>query len=174
MNYLNNAIKVFGNYKSLADKAIQQLEDEQLFWQPNEESNSVAIIVKHMWGNMLSRWTNFLTEDGEKEWRNRDGEFENDWKTRTELISKWEEGWQVLFEALNSITDADLEHTVYIRGEAHTVLDAVTRQIAHYASHVGQIIYIAKMIRDNNWSSLSIPRNQSRQFNQAMFDKGKQ
>jgi len=173
MNYLNNAIKVFTNYKSLADKAMEQLEDEQLFWQPNAESNSIAIIAKHMWGNMLSRWTNFLTEDGEKEWRQRDAEFENNWKTRVELISKWEEGWQVLFEALNSITDADLDRTVYIRGEAHTVLDAITRQIAHYASHVGQIIYIAKMVKNDAWKSLSIPRNQSKEFNKQMFDKGK-
>ena len=173
MNYLNNAIKVFTNYKSLADKAMEQLEDEQLFWQPNAESNSIAIIAKHMWGNMLSRWTNFLTEDGEKEWRQRDAEFENNWKTRVELISKWEEGWQVLFEALNSITDADLDRTVYIRGEAHTVLDAITRQIAHYASHVGQIIYIAKVVKNDAWKSLSIPRNQSKEFNKQMFDKGK-
>jgi len=173
MNYLNNTIKVFTNYKSLADKAMEQLEDEQLFWQPNAESNSIAIIAKHMWGNMLSRWTNFLTEDGEKEWRQRDAEFENDWKTRVELISKWEEGWQVLFEALNSITDANLDRTVYIRGEAHTVLDAITRQIAHYASHVGQIIYIAKMVKNDAWKSLSIPRNQSKEFNKQMFDKGK-
>src|ERR1043166_6455627 len=113
MNYLNNAIKIFTNYKSLADKAMAQLEEEQLFWQPNAESNSIAIIAQHMWGNMLSRWTNFLEEDGEKEWRNRDSEFENKWTTRLELISKWEEGWQVLFEALNSITDEDLDRTVY-------------------------------------------------------------
>lgn len=174
MNYLNNAIKIFGNYKSLADKAMAQVEDDQLFWQPNEESNSIATIVKHMWGNMLSRWTNFLEEDGEKEWRNRDSEFEMGWNTRLELISKWEEGWQVLFEALNSITDEDLERTVYIRAEPHTVLDAVNRQIAHYASHAGQIIYIAKMLKNDNWQSLSIPRNQSQAFNKQMFEKGKQ
>ena len=171
--YLESAKRQFKLYKSLADKAIAQLSEEQLFWQPNEESNSIAIIVKHMWGNMLSRWTDFLTTDGEKEWRQRDAEFENDWTTREQLEKAWEEGWDCLFNALDSITDNDLERIIYIRNEGHTILEAVNRQIAHYASHVGQIVYIAKMCKNGEWQTLSIPRNKSKDYNAGKFAQEK-
>jgi hypothetical protein len=172
--YLNSAERQFLYYKSLADKSISRLTDEQLFWMPNPESNSVAIIVKHMWGNMLSRWTNFLTEDGEKEWRDRDTEFDNKLNGREELLQKWEEGWKCLFDALHSVTDADLDRIIYIRNEGHTVMEAVNRQIAHYSYHVGQIVYIAKICTGEAWESLSIPRNKSNDYNQQKFSQEKQ
>eukprot|EP01136_Pigoraptor_vietnamica_P024971 Opistho-1_new@78476 len=141
IQFLKSADRQFQMYKKLGEGAMAQMTDEQLFVLPNEESNSVAIIVKHLWGNMLSRWTDFLTTDGEKEWRQRDAEFENDINTREALMQKWEEGWQCLFNALGSITDDDLERIIYIRNEGHTILEATNRQIAHYAYHVGQIVY---------------------------------
>ncbi|HTN47155.1 MAG TPA: DUF1572 family protein [Flavipsychrobacter sp.] len=171
--YLKSATRQFEYYKSLGERAMMQLEDTALFYQVNEETNSIAIIVKHLWGNMLSRWTNFLTEDGEKPWRERDGEFEAGIKTREELLQKWKEGWQCLFDALSSITDEDLEQIVYIRNEGHTILEAINRQIAHYSYHVGQIVFIAKMIKDNNWQSLSIPRNHSASYNHQKFSEDK-
>jgi len=171
--YLKSAQRQFEYYKGLGEKAIEQIEDEQLAWQPNEESNSIAIIVKHMWGNMLSRWTNFLTEDGEKPWRERDAEFENDVKTREDLLNKWNEGWLCLFAALNSINDEDLDRIVYIRNEGHTILEAINRQLAHYSYHVGQIVYIGKMQKNDSWKSLSIPRNRSAEFNAEKFSNEK-
>jgi len=171
--YLKSARRQFEMYKSLADKAMAQLSEEQLFWQPNAESNSIAIIVKHMWGNMLSRWTDFLTTDGEKEWRRRDAEFENDWTTREQLLNAWEEGWNCLYKALDSITDNDLERIIYIRNEGHTILEAINRQIAHYSSHVGQIVYIAKMCKNEEWQTLSIPRNKSKDYNAGKFAQEK-
>ncbi len=173
IQYLKSADRQFRMYKKLGEEAIQQITDEQLFIMPNEESNSVAIIVKHLWGNMLSRWTDFLTTDGEKPWRQRDAEFENDINTREALMQKWEEGWQCLFNVLNSITDNDLERIIYIRNEGHTILEAINRQIAHYSYHVGQIVYIAKMYKNNGWSSLSIPRNQSKEYNDKKFSEEK-
>lgn len=173
IQYLKSADRQFRMYKKLGEEAMQQMTDEQLFIMPNEESNSVAIIVKHLWGNMLSRWTDFLTTDGEKPWRQRDAEFENDINTREALMQKWEEGWQCLFNALNSITDNDLERIIYIRNEGHTILEAINRQIAHYSYHVGQIVYIAKMYKNNGWSSLSIPRNQSKEYNDKKFSEEK-
>lgn len=164
-------IKRFTYYKSLGDKSFAQLSDEQIFWQYNSESNSIAVIVKHIAGNMLSRWTNFLTEDGEKPWRNRDDEFINTFKSKQEVIEYWETGWKCLFEGLNQITDENLYHTVYLRGEPHSVMDAVCRQLAHYPYHIGQIVYIAKMIKDHNWKTLSIERNKSQEFNNEMKDK---
>ena len=169
LSYLKSARRQFEYYKMLGEKAMQQIEDTALFYQPNEETNSIAIIVKHLWGNMLSRWTNFLTEDGEKPWRERDAEFENTLRTREELLQKWHEGWQCLFGALDSITDQDLERIIYIRNEGHTVLEAINRQIAHYSYHVGQIVFIAKMIRNEGWTSLSIPRNKSGDYNKDKF-----
>ena len=161
----------FKYYKSLGDKAFGQLSDEQLFWQYNEESNSIAVIVKHIAGNMLSRWTNFLTEDGEKPWRNRDDEFVNTFKTKQEVIDYWEKGWKCFFEALDQINEENLYSTIYIRGEAHFVLDAVLRQLAHYPYHIGQIVSIAKMLKNEDWKTLSIARNKSQEFNAVMKDK---
>jgi len=164
-------IKRFEYYKSLGDKAFNQLSDEQVFWQYNEESNSVAVIVKHIAGNMLSRWTDFLSEDGEKSWRNRDDEFINTFQTKEEVIGYWEKGWTCFFDALNQITDENLNSVIYIRGEAHSVVDAVFRQLAHYPYHIGQIVYIAKMMKNENWKTLSIARNQSQDFNNEMKNK---
>lgn len=171
--YLESVKKQFNSYKALGEKTFAQVLDEELMWQYNEASNSMATIVKHMWGNMMSRWTDFLTSDGEKEWRQRDAEFENDIKSREELLSKWNEGWNCLFNALNSLTDADLNKIVYIRNEPHTVVDAINRQLAHYSSHIGQIVYIGKMICDEEWDSLSIPKGKSKEFNQDKFAKPK-
>ncbi len=167
-SYLNSAIKQFQYYKLLAEKTFDQIPEEKLFWQYNEESNSIATIVKHLWGNMLSRWTDFLTTDGEKEWRERDAEFENDIKTKSELLQKWNEGWDCLFKALDSLKEEDLEKTVYIRNQGHTVIDAINRQLAHYPHHIGQIIYVGKMCAEN-WKSLSIPRGESKSFNADKF-----
>ena len=164
-------IKRFLYYKELGDRSLAQLSEEQIFWQYNEESNSIAIIIKHIAGNMLSRWTNFLTEDGEKSWRNRDSEFENNFKTKEEFLEYWEKGWSCLFAALNQITDENINSTIYIRGEAHSVVDEVFRQLAHYPYHIGQIIYIAKMIKNQDWQTLSIARNKSADFNQEMHSK---
>lgn len=164
-------IKRFQYYKELGDKTLVQLTEEQMFWQFNDESNSVAIIVKYVAGNMLSRWTNFLTEDGEKDWRNRDSEFENSFSTKEEVVAFWEQGWTCFFEALNQINDENLNATIYIRKEPHSVLDAVLRQLAHYPYHIGQIIYIAKMVKNDDWKSLSIPRNKSNDFNKEMDAK---
>ena len=164
-------IKRFLYYKELGDRSLAQLSEEQIFWQYNEESNSIAIIINHVAGNMRSRWTNFLTEDGEKSWRNRDSEFENNFKTKEEFLEYWEKGWSCLFEALNQITDENINSTIYIRGEAHSVLDAVFRQLAHYPYHIGQIVYIAKMIKNQDWQTLSIARNKSADFNQEMHSK---
>jgi Protein of unknown function (DUF1572) len=156
--YLGSVKKQFDLYRSLGEKAIAQVDDGKLFWQYNSESNSIAIIVHHLWGNMLSRWTNFLTEDGEKPSRERDAEFENVIKTREEVMEKWNAGWECFFKALNSLDPEDLDTIIYIRQEPLTVMDAINRQLAHYSSHVGQIIFLGKMILDDRWVSLSIPR----------------
>lgn len=168
-SFLPAAIKEFQKYRSLADKAMAQLPDDKLNWQYNAESNSVAVIVKHMAGNMLSRWTDIFHSDGEKEWRNRDEEFVQADITREQLLEIWEKGWSSLFTTLSALKEDDLERTIYIRGEAHSVTEAIVRQLSHYGSHVGQIMYIAKMVLDSQWQSLSIPRNQSREFNASMF-----
>lgn len=164
-------IKRFEYYKMLGDKSFAQLSDEQIFWQFNEESNSIAVIVKHIAGNMLSRWTNFLTEDGEKSWRNRDEEFVNTFKTKDEVLDYWEKGWSCLFDALNQINDENLYSTIYIRNEAHSVIDAVFRQLAYYPYHIGQIVFIAKMMKNEDWKTLSIARNKSLNFNNEMKNK---
>jgi hypothetical protein len=148
-------IKRFEYYKLLGDKSFEQLSDEQVFWQYNEESNSIAVIVKHIAGNMLP-------------WRNRDEEFINTFKTKQEVLDYWEKGWECLFEALNQINDENLYSTIYIRGEAHSVIDAVFRQLAHYPYHIGQIVFIAKMMKNNDWKTLSIARNKSQEFNNEM------
>lgn len=172
MSYIISVKKEFLRYKALGDKAMAQIPDEALHWQYNPESNSVAVTVKHLWGNMLSRWTDFLTTDGEKEWRQRDAEFDADGATRAEVLARWEEGWACLFAALEALNEEDLQRTVYIRAEAHTVMEAINRQLAHYPYHVGQIVYLARMQAGANWSSLSIARNKSQEFNREKFGKG--
>ena len=164
-DYLKSVKKQFAQYKELGEKAMSQVSDEQLAWQPNEESNSISVIVKHLSGNMLSRWTDFLSADGEKEWRNRDEEFENDLSTREEILLTWNKGWICFFKALDSLQTTDLGKIIFIRGEAHTVTEAINRQLAHYSYHVGQLVYIAKMMQNEKWKSLSIPRNKSAQYN---------
>jgi hypothetical protein len=168
-NYLESAKKQFLYYKQLGDKAMAQLADEMLFSQPDPESNSIAMIVKHLWGNMLSRWTDFLTTDGEKEWRNRDAEFENDFRDKDELLAKWNEGWHCLLHTLNHLQPTDLDKIIYIRNEGHTVLEAINRQLAHYPYHVGQIVYLAKMQTGPQWQSLSIPKGKSQSYNDGKF-----
>jgi hypothetical protein len=172
-DYLASAKKQFAYYKSLGEKTFAQLQDEQLFWKYNPESNSVATIVKHLTGNMLSRWTDFLTSDGEKEERKRDDEFENDIKDREQLMMVWNEGWQCLFFALDSLDAADLLKKITIRQEPYSAMDAINRQLAHYAYHVGQIVYIGKMACNDDWTSLTIPRGKSKEFNSAKIAEAK-
>jgi len=152
---------------------MAQLSEEKLFWQFNEESNSIATIVKHLNGNMLSRWTDFLTTDGEKESRNRDGEFENDISSKEQLLKLWEDGWSCLFTTLNSLKEEDFLTTIYIRNQGHTVIDAINRQLAHYPYHVGQLVFTGKMICNNHWKSLSIPKGNSQAYNSEKFSKPK-
>lgn len=171
--YLDSMKKEFLYYKTLGEKAIHQVEPEQLFVAFHDDSNSIATIVKHLWGNMLSRWTDFRTTDGEKPWRDRDAEFENDLKSKEELMAKWDEGWACLFNAIDSIKADQLLDIIYIRNEGHTILEAVNRQLTHYAYHIGQIIYAAKMLKKTSWQSLSIPKNQSKQYNDEKFSKEK-
>lgn len=171
--YLESAKAQFKHYKSIGEKTFDQLKDEDFFWQYNEESNSVAIIVNHIWGNMMSRWTDFLTTDGEKEWRKRDEEFEATSTTKEELLGKWNQGWDCLFTALDSITDEDLNATtVYIRKEGHSIVEAINRQLAHYPYHIGQIVFIGKMA-SVGWNALTIPKGSSIAHNNEMFTKSK-
>ena len=167
-SYLKDSIDLFRFYKKGAERAMAQCSDEALFTTIDSESNSIAIIVKHMAGNMRSRWMDFLTTDGEKADRNRDAEFEDPPKTRAELMELWERGWKHVFDALEPLTDADLTRTVTIRTEPHSVMQAINRQIAHYAYHCGQIVMLAKHFRGDKWSSLSVPRNRSAEFNRAV------
>ncbi len=170
-NYLESVRKQFAYYQILGDKTFEQLSEEQLFWQYNADSNSIAIIVKHLGGNMLSRWTDFLEADGEKAWRNRETEFAQTIQNRAELIQKWEEGWQCLFQALDQVNSDNLEQLIYIRNQGHTVMEAINRQLAHYAYHVGQIVFIGKMLKGQQWQSLSIPKGQSEAFNAEKFSQ---
>jgi hypothetical protein len=171
-NYLSSIIKQFEYYKLLGEKTFQQLDDESLFKKINEESNSIAINVNHLAGNMLSRWTDFLTSDGEKNWRNRDIEFENFLQSRSEMIDYWNKGWECLFNAINSLNYNDLEKIIYIRNQGHTVIEAINRQLAHYAYHIGQIVYIGKIFA-KKWNSLSIPKGKSSEYNSNKFSKSK-
>lgn len=172
-DYLNSVTKQFEYYKILGDKTILQLDADKLFWSPNEESNSIAIIVGHLWGNMLSRWTDFLHSDGEKEWRNRDTEFEESITSKEELIQKWEAGWKCLFDAISTINESNFNQTIYIRNQEHRITEAINRQMMHYAYHVGQIVFLGKLIQNKNWQSLSIPKGKSKDFNANKFGKGK-
>ncbi|MBK9272218.1 MAG: DUF1572 family protein [Saprospiraceae bacterium] len=163
--------KLFLYYKKLGDKAMDQIDEIFLKSEPVEGINSIAIIVKHLSGNMLSRWTNYKQSDGEKAWRNRDSEFENPAETKEEVLRIWDLGWSCLFEALDDTKDAELDQTVYIRNEGLSIRDAIHRQLAHYAYHVGQIVYLAKMYKGEEWKSLSIPKNTSQQYNQTKFSR---
>jgi len=173
-DYIESVKKQFEYYKMLGEKTFDQVSEDQLFWQYNAESNSIAIIVKHLCGNMLSRWTNFLTSDGEKEWRQRDAEFENDIKTKIELLEKWNQGWNCLFNALHALTEDDLTKIIYIRNQGHSVIEAINRQLAHYPYHIGQIVFIGKMMCDEKWNSLSIPKGNSTTYNSDKFSKPKE
>jgi hypothetical protein len=167
-SYIEDSLSLFRQYKRLAERAMEQVTDEQLFAQVDEESNSIAIIVKHMAGNMCSRWTDFLTADGEKPERNRDSEFVDAPRTRSAILDTWENGWTCVFAALEPLSDADLTRSVTIRGEAHSVMQAINRQVAHYSHHVGQIVLLAKHFAHDRWQSLSVPRNQSAEFNRKV------
>ena len=172
--FLKDCIKRLKYYKDLGDKTFDQLEEKDFFYRPNEESNSIAIIVQHMHGNMLSRFTNFLTEDGEKAWRQRDAEFETSDITKEEVVSSWNAGWNCVFNALESLKPGDLTKTIYIRTEPLLVYDAILRQLAHYPHHIGQILYIGKMLKGKDWKTLSIPKGGSNAFNMQMANKSKQ
>lgn len=172
-DYLESIKKQLETYKKLGEKAMDQVPDDKLFWQYNDDSNSIATIVKHMWGNMMSRWTDFLTTDGEKEWRNREAEFDNDLKTRKDVMVKWNEGWDCTFKAINGLQDSDLGREISIRNQGLSVIDAINRQLAHYSYHIGQIVFIGRMICGAKWSSLSIPRGKSKEYNAEMFSKPK-
>jgi uncharacterized protein DUF1572 len=167
-SYLRDSVDLFHYYKKLGERAIAQCPDEGLFTMLDAESNSIAIIVKHMAGNMRSRWTDFLTSDGEKPNRNRDTEFEGPPATRAELLEMWEGGWKLLFGALEPLSDADLTRTITIRTEPHSVTQAINRQIAHYSYHVGQIVYLARHLAGDKWQTLTIPKKKSAEFNRQV------
>ncbi len=169
-NYINSVKRQFEYYQNLGEKTFDQLNDSNIQWQINDESNSIAIIVNHMVGNMLSRWTNFTNEDGEKKWRNRDSEFENPFTSKNEMLIAWSRGWNCLFEAINSLKEKDLTKIIYIRNEGHTVVEAINRQLCHYSYHVGQLVYLAKMIKNDDWKTLSIARNKSSHYNRDKFN----
>lgn len=162
--FLINVFKEFQGIKKLGDRTMEQLSYEELIWQPSSESNSIAIIVKHLSGNMISRWTDFLTSDGEKSWRNRDEEFEGTYSSKEELLAAWEKGWDVVFSTISSLKEEDVLKSITIRGEAHSVLQAIHRQISHYGYHIGQIVYVGKQVKNEQFTSLSIPRGYSEQF----------
>lgn len=172
-NYLDSTRRLFQYYRGLGEKALVQVGDAHLHQQPSPESNSIAILVKHLSGNMLSRFTDFLHSDGEKPWRNRDAEFENDYADKTELLAAWNAGWEVLFSALDSLRSEDLGTIVYIRNEGHTVLEALNRQLAHYSYHVGQLVYLCRWLAGPEWQSLSIPKGGSQGFNAEKFEQEK-
>ena len=167
--FLQSAIKRVAYYKELGDKTLNQLSEADFHFVPNKENNSIAIIIQHVAGNMLSRWTDFLTTDGKKDWRNRDAEFEEQHLSKQQLIDFWEKGWACFLNSLNALTADDLLKTIYIRQEAILVTDAINRQLAHYPYHIGQIIYIGKIIKDQHWQSLSIAKGNSQQYNQELF-----
>ncbi len=168
-SYLESVKKQFLYYKMLGEKAMEQLEPEQLFASANDDTNSIAVIVKHLSGNILSRWTDFLTTDGEKETRNRDAEFENNLQTKEEVLASWNAGWNCFLGALDSLQPEQLSEIIYIRNEGHTVIEAINRQLAHYPYHIGQIVFCAKQLKKDDWNSLSIPKNKSNSYNADKF-----
>lgn len=169
--YLTVVQERFESIRNLGEKTIDQLSEEDMYWSYNEESNSVAVIVKHLSGNMISRWTDFLTSDGEKPYRKREQEFIEDNLSKEELIDVWKKGWDCLFNTLSHLNKDDLLKNIYIRGESHLVLEAIERQLAHYAYHIGQMVYIGKQIKNGKWKSLSIPRGQSEEYLKQMLKK---
>lgn len=171
--FLESAIKLFRYYKKLGEGAIAQLNDEEVLRKPNDASNSIALIVHHLSGNMLSRWTDFLTSDGEKSWRNREAEFEESFPDKKAMLDAWEKGWACLLNTLESLKPSDLATIIYIRNEGQSVLEAIQRQLAHYASHVGQIMYQAKIVKGDEFKSLSIPKGKSDDFNKDKFSEEK-
>jgi len=170
-NYHTDALSSFRNYKKLAERAIEQVSDDEFFATIDEEANSIALIVKHIAGNLRSRWTDFLTTDGEKPDRHRDTEFEVIEDTRESLMRFWEEGWKTLFDAIEPLTEDDFSKTITIRGEPHTVVEAINRQLTHYSYHIGQIVFLAKHLRSKEWKNLSVPKNRSAEFNRYVADK---
>ncbi len=172
-NYLQNIRALFRYYKSLGDGALAQLDESEVTYKPDASSNSISIIVKHLSGNMLSRWTNFLTEDGEKPWRNREEEFTATIHTKADLLATWEKGWACLFDAIDPLTSDDLDRIAYIRNEGHSVVEALNRQLGHYSYHIGQIVYLVKYLKSADWKSLSIPKGGSEAFNQQKFGQQK-
>jgi hypothetical protein len=172
-SFITNARKLFIYYKTLGEKAINQISDQQINWRPNEATNSIALIVHHLSGNMLSRFTDLLTTDGEKSWRDREAEFEVGYKDKEEMMQAWEKGWRQLFDAIDSLTEEELTKIIYIRNEGQSVMDALMRQLAHYPHHVGQIVYIAKELRGIDFQSLSIPKGGTQSFNDKKFSEEK-
>jgi hypothetical protein len=170
-NYHSDAVQSFRNYKRLAERAIEQVRDEDFFAAIDAEAKSIGVVVKHIAGNLVSRWTDFLTSDGEKPNRNRDTEFEMIGDTRESLMEYWERGWKTLFDSLEPLTAEDFSRTVTIRGEPHTVVEAVNRQLTHYAYHIGQIVLLAKHFKSSDWKTLSVPKNKSAEFNKFLADK---
>ena len=173
-SYLTSVIKQFEYYKSLGDQTIDRLSLEELQKTLQQDSNSIAIIVKHLSGNMLSRWTNFMTDDGEKPWRNRDEEFKDTYPSKEAIVSDWNKGWSCLFNALTDLEERDLERIVYIRNQGHSAIEAINRQLMHYAYHIGQMVFLGKLLKGANWISLSIPMGQSKAFNDLKFNKPQQ
>ncbi len=171
--YLESIKKQMLYYKTIAEKAMEQLSEEQLFIAVNEDTNSIGNIVKHMSGNMISRWTDFLTSDGEKPWRERDNEFESFTTSKADLLEIWNKGWKCFFNAIDSLEPNQLSQIIYIRNEGQTALDAINRQLAHYPYHIGQIVFYAKMLKKDDWDSLSIPKNKSNEYNSDKFSKDK-
>ncbi|WP_417369955.1 DUF1572 family protein [Flavobacterium beibuense] len=171
--YLDSIKKQFEYYKNVAERAMEQLEPQQIFYTVNDDSNSIAVIVKHLHGNMMSRWTDFLTTDGEKDWRNRDDEFEQPITNKENLMQLWEEGWSCFFNTINSLTPENLTDIIYIRNEGHTVMEAINRQLSHYPYHIGQIVFFAKQIKNTPWDSLTIPKNKSGEYNKQKFEQEK-
>lgn len=172
-SYLPSVIKQFQYYRTLGDQTFDQLSFEELQKEFEADSNSITIIVKHVVGNMLSRWTNFLTEDGEKDWRQRDDEFIDSFSSKEELLDAWNKGWNCLFDAITPLFENDLERIVYIRNQGHTVVEAINRQMMHYAYHIGQIVLLGKLHKGTDWQSLSIPKGKSVDYNKEKFNKDK-
>ena len=170
-NYLSSSRRQFEYYKMLGDRTFAQIDEKDFFWQYNEESNSIAVTIKHIWGNMMSRWTDFLTADGEKEWRHRETEFADDIKDAKTLLEKWEEGWNCLFKALDSVNEENFDTPIMIRNQEHTMIEAINRQMCHYSYHIGQIVYLGRMLAGKNWESLSIPKGKSEEFNKMRFSQ---
>ncbi len=172
-HFLPSIRKLFRYYEKLGARAMEQLSEAELHFRPDPEANNIATIVNHLHGNMRSRWTDFLTSDGEKTWRQRDAEFEDRLETKEAILSAWQDGWACVFDAVDHLQPEDLARTVYIRNEGHTVVEAVHRQLAHYSYHVGQLVFLAKHIRGAAWQSLSIPKGASAAYNEKKFARGK-